>query len=105
MISWHLLALGRTLKAPRYFAIKGSVLPLRRIADPVQAPAPHFRRQPVTRLADAVEKSAVVERIEQAETHALVEAGARYHIAQPKHFAPDWKDSSTRDAWTSDLTT
>ena len=84
---FHVLALGGAHQAIAHFAVERGVLPLRRIADAVEPPPPDFARQPVVIFADLIQETALVERVEQAEAHALVEAGARHHIAQSQHVA------------------
>ena len=84
---FHVLALGGAHQAVAHLAVERGVLPLGRVPDAVEPPAPHLARQPVVILADLVQEAALVQRIEQAETHALVEARARHHIAQSQHIA------------------
>ena len=84
---FDLFALGGALEAAGNFAIKGGVLALCRVADAVEAAAAHFGGEAVAVFADAVEKTALVERVEQAETHALVEASAGDDVAKAQDFA------------------
>ena len=59
----------------------------RRIAEPEAPIGTKLRREPVLIFANFLNKSAGVQRIEQAETHALVETCTGYHIAQPQDLA------------------
>ena len=74
---FDVLPLGRPRQSGPDLAVERGVLALRGVSDPVQPPAAHLRRQAVVILADLVQKPALVQRVEQAEAHPLVEAGPR----------------------------
>src|SRR5258707_3202710 len=82
-----MLALRRAHQAGAHLAIERSVLSLCGVSDPVESPSPHLARQAIVILADLIEESALMQRVEQAEAHPLVERGARDHIAQAQYVA------------------
>ena len=84
---FDVLAFGGARQAVAHLAIERGVLALRGIADAVEPPPADFGRQPVVILADLIQEAALVQRVEQAETHALVVAGASHDIAQAQYVA------------------
>ncbi len=59
---------------------------MRRIADPVSSPAAYVGYQPVVVLPDLFQEPALVEGVEEPETHSLVESGPRNYIAESQNF-------------------
>ena len=84
---FDVLAFRCANQSEAHFAVERGVLPLRRIADAIEPAPANFGSQPVVIFAHLIEEAAMVKRVEQAKTHALVESGTRYHVAQPQNVA------------------
>ena len=81
------LALGGAHESAMDLLAKRAVLPLRRIADAVPLAPADLGGEPVPVAFDLLDEAAVPEREEQAEAHALAEAGPIHDIAQAQAFA------------------
>jgi hypothetical protein len=84
---FYLFPFSGALEAGGDFAVEGGVLALFGIAYSVKAPTADFGGEAVAVFADAVEKTALVEGVEKAETHAFVETGADNNVTKAEDVA------------------
>src|SRR5262249_32300757 len=83
----EMFAFGRTDEPHVHFAREGTVLALRGVSDAIPFAGANLGGQTVPAIVEFFHEAAVMERVEQAEAHAVAQARALHHVAKAQNFS------------------